>query len=189
MIVLVMHSFIVSKWDYFSILVLIAGAAWIWISKAPTGSTTNGQIPQPRQGFQAPDFTLNTNEGESLTLSDFHGRPVLVNLWASWCPPCRAEMPAMQRLYTDYHDKGLEILAVNATSQDRLSDALAFSDELGLTFPILLDTNGEIARLYQVQSLPTSFFIGEDGKIKDVVIGGPMSEALLRIRVDQLLEE
>ena len=95
----------------------------------------------------------------------------------------------MQRVYSEYRDKGLEILAVNATNQDQLSSAIAFVEDMGLTFPILLDTDGEASRLYRLGSLPTSYFIGRDGKIEDVVVGGPMSEALLRIRVEQLLGE
>ncbi len=114
---------------------------------------------------------------------------MLINLWTSWCPPCKAEMPALQRVYEDYQEQGLEILAVNATNQDRLADAAAFAGQLGLTFPILFDEDGEVSLLYQLRSLPTTYFIDRQGIIQDVVIGGPMSEALLRIRIDQLLEE
>lgn len=172
-----------------SILVLFAGAAWIWASRADASDTTAGKIPLPRQGFQAPDFSLQTADGQTITLSDLRGRPVLVNLWTSWCPPCRQEMPAMQKAYTDFHDQGFEILAVNATDQDSLPDALQFAADLGLTFPILLDNQGEVSRLYLLRSLPTSFFIDRQGVIREVVIGGPMSEALLRIRIQELLEE
>lgn len=184
-----MAPFSLQKWYLFSIVIILAGAGWIWISKAPPGSPATGPVSQPRQGFLAPDFTLQALDGESIKLSDLRGKAVLVNLWASWCPPCRAEMPAMQRVYSEYRDKGLEILAVNATNQDQLSSATAFVEEMGLTFPILLDTDGEASRLYRLGSLPTSFFIGRDGKIEDVVVGGPMSEALLRIRVEQLFGE
>ena len=95
----------------------------------------------------------------------------------------------MQQAYADFRDQGFEILAVNATNQDSLSDALQFAADLGLTFPILLDTQGEVSQLYQLRSLPTSFFIDRQGVIREVVIGGPMSEALLRIRIQEMLEE
>jgi peroxiredoxin len=98
-------------------------------------------------------------------------------------------MPAMERVYRDYSQKGLIILAVNATSQDDPKDAIAFAEENDLTFPILLDLDGRASETYQIQALPSSFFIDTKGQIREVVIGGPMSEALIRVRVEQLLEE
>lgn len=98
-------------------------------------------------------------------------------------------MPAMQKAYEAYQDQGFVILAVNATNQDSRQDAVDFAGQYGLTFPILLDTSGEVSSLYQLRSLPTSFFIDRHGVIQEVVIGGPMSEALLRTRVQQLMEE
>jgi peroxiredoxin len=142
----------------------------------------------PQVGFQAPDFELENSTGETIRLSELRGRPVLVNVWASWCPPCRAEMPAMQTVYQQYQDQGFIVLAVNATDQDDRQDALDFAQEWQLSFPILFDTQGQVSRQYQVRSLPTSFFIDPQGVIREVVVGGPMAEALLRIRVEQLLE-
>lgn len=170
-------------------LVLLAGLMWIWLSAAPQGAATGGGIPAPQAGFISPDFTLTTLDGETVTLSGLRGRVVLLNIWASWCPPCRAEMPAMQRVWEEYQARGLVVLAVNSTIQDTPADAQTFVSENGLTFPVLLDTGGEVTRLYRVSSLPTSFFIGADGTIREVVIGGPMAEALLRSRVEQLLKE
>jgi peroxiredoxin len=175
-------------WLIFSILVLLVSAGWIWLSRTPPGSTAPGRLPVPRQGFLAPDFSLRTSSGETITLSDLRGRPVLINLWASWCPPCRAEMPAMQRLYEEYKDQGFLVLAINATNQDNASAAEAFVREHQLTFPILFDVDGNVSRQYQLRSLPTTFFVDPDGVIQEVVIGGPMAEALLRIRVEQLFE-
>ncbi|MEW5872591.1 MAG: redoxin domain-containing protein [Chloroflexota bacterium] len=171
-----------------TILILLAGAAWIWLSKAPPGSML-AEIPAPQTGFMAPDFTLESSTGETITLSDLRGRPVLVNLWASWCPPCRAEMPAMLRVYQDYKAQGFTLLAVNAANQDSSTAALDFAQELGLDFPILFDSQGSVAQQYQISALPTSFFIDAHGIIREVVVGGPMSEALLRIRIQQLIEE
>lgn len=167
--------------------VLLAGLLWIGFSAAPPGAVTGGGIPAPQAGFLAPDFTLVTLDGQTVTLSELRGQVVLLNLWASWCPPCREEMPAMQRVWEEYRERGVMVLAVNSTSQDTRAEAQAFVTENGLTFPIPLDTSGEVTRLYRVSSLPTSFFIGADGVIHEVVIGGPMAEALLRIRVEQLL--
>jgi cytochrome c biogenesis protein CcmG, thiol:disulfide interchange protein DsbE len=176
------------RWNIFSVVVLIIGGAWIWASAAPQGSTTGGEIPAPRQGFLAPDFSLQTASGEMVRLADLRGRPVLVNLWASWCSPCRAEMPAMQRVYEEYAGQGFEILAVNTTYQDDPNRALAFAQELGLTFPILFDLDGQMSDIYQLRGMPTSFFIDQQGMIREVIVGGPMAEALLRVRIENLIE-
>lgn len=170
-----------------AIIILTLGMVWIVLSAAPPGETTAGRIPAPRAGFAAPDFTLSTPDGASVTLSDLRGRPVIVNLWASWCGPCRAEMPALQRVHEAYQDAGLVILAVNATHQDTQTAALAFAREHGLTFPILLDVDGHASDAYQLSALPSTYFIGPDGIITEVVIGGPMAEALLITRVEKLL--
>lgn len=113
---------------------------------------------------------------------------MLVNLWATWCPPCRAEMPAIEKMYREYKDDGLVVLAVDMTYQDDPLAVLPFAQQYGLTFPILLDVNGEAASAYQLRSLPSSYFINRLGIITEVVIGGPMSEALLRTRIEQILE-
>ncbi len=168
--------------------ILVAGLSWLFISADRTGTSTAGLIPAPQVGFLAPDFTLETLEGDSITLSDLRGKAVLVNLWATWCPPCRAEMPAIQRLHEEYKDQGFIVLAVNATNQDDLSKIPSFTGEYGLTFPILLDTTGEVSRQYQLRSLPSSYFIRRDGIIQEVVIGGPMAETLLRTRIEKILE-
>jgi len=184
-----MKIFTSKQWSLVYALALLLSAGWVWASKAPPGSTTYGGIPAPQKGFLAPDFTLETSSGETITLSELRGRPVLVNIWATWCPPCRAEMPALERTYKERQSQGFLVLGVNATNQDDRLSALAFAADQGLTFPILFDTDGQVSRLYQVRALPSSFFIDAQGVIQEVVIGGPMSEALLQIRAQQLLED
>ena len=169
-------------------LILILGLAWILVSADKTGTSTSGQIPAPQQGFLAPDFELKTTDGETVKLSDLRGQAVLVNLWATWCPPCRAEMPAIEKVYNDYKDQGFVVLAVNMTYQDTFADIAPFVDEYGLTFPILLDETSNVGSAYQLRSLPSSYFIDRDGIIREVVIGGPMAEALLRTRVEEILK-
>jgi peroxiredoxin len=170
------------------ITILVAALAWIFLSADRAGTSTAGEIPAPREGFLAPDFSLQTPQGETVTLSELRGQAVLVNLWATWCPPCRAEMPAIQKLYEEYKDQGFMVLAVNMTYQDNPQAVLPFTQENNLTFPILLDETGEMARKYELRSLPSSFFINRNGIIQEVVIGGPMSEALLRTRLESILE-
>lgn len=173
----------------FSVGLLLLGLLWIGFSADPSGASTNGQIPAPQKGFLAPDFTLETMSGTAYKLSDLRGQVVLVNLWASWCLPCRAEMPAIQKVYEELKERGLVVLAVNSTSQDNVNSVEAFVAEYGLTFPVLMDYDGTVARLYQLKSLPTSFFIGRDGLIRNMIVGGPMSETTLRTQIESLLDE
>ena len=168
--------------------ILLGGLAWILVNADHAGTTTAGDISAPREGFLAPDFTLQTINGETVTLSDLRGQAVLINLWATWCPPCRAEMPAIQKLYGEYKDQGFVVLAVNMTYQDTSTAILPFIQEYALTFPVLLEETGNVASNYELRSLPSSFFINRDGFIQEVVIGGPMSEALLRTRIESILQ-
>jgi peroxiredoxin len=170
------------------LFILAAGLAWTVASADRSGASTAGQIPAPRQGFLAPDFTLQTTTGETVRLSDLRGQAVLVNLWATWCPPCRAEMPAIQKMYDEYKDQGFIVLALDMTWQDDPAAVGPFVQEYGLTFPVLLEPSGAAARLYELRSLPSSFFIDRQGVIREVVIGGPMAEALLRTRIEAILK-
>ncbi|MEO8355888.1 MAG: TlpA disulfide reductase family protein [Chloroflexota bacterium] len=170
------------------ITILVLGFTWIFLSADKTGNSIAGQIPAPQRGFLAPDFELETLTGETIKLSDLRGQAVLVNLWATWCPPCRAEMQSIETVYNEYKDQGFTVLAVNMTYQDDASEIMPFINEQKLTFPILLDITGEMANAYQLKSLPSSYFINRDGTINEVVIGGPMAEALLRTRIEDILK-
>ena len=170
------------------IIILILGFVWILVSADTSGTSTVGKISAPQQGFPAPNFELKTPQGETVRLSDLRGQAVLVNLWATWCPPCRAEMQTIERVYNEYKDQNFTVLGVNMTYQDEPLEIIPFVNEQKLTFPILLDDTGEMASAYQLKSLPSSFFIDRAGFINEVVIGGPMAEALLRTRVEQILK-
>ena len=170
------------------LLILVMGLAWISISADRSGSSTSGKIPAPQQGFLAPDFELKTPQGETIKLSDLRGQTVLVNLWATWCLPCREEMQTIEKIYQDYKDQDYAVLAVNMTYQDDPLEIIPFVNEQKLTFPILLDETGRVGQAYQLRSLPSSYFIQRDGIIHEVVIGGPMSEALLRTRIEDILK-
>ncbi len=176
------------QWTTFTIIVLALSAGWIWISRTPTRINGYSFEQIPYKGFSAPDFNLETIDGKSVQLSELRGHPVIINLWASWCPPCRAEMPALQNVYNTYQDEGLVVLAVNATNQDNIQSAIKFTQSHDLTFTILLDNTGKVSNLYKLRSLPTTYFIDEKGIIQEIVIGGPMAEALLRVRVEKLLD-
>ena len=172
----------------YSILLLL-GLAWIFISADKTGSSTAGKITAPQKGFLAPDFELKTLAGETIKLSNLRGQAVLINLWATWCPPCREEMPVLEKMYNEYKDRGFIVLGLNMTYQDDPRAIMPFVENYGLTFPILLDETGDAGKAYQLKSLPTSYFINRTGIINEVVIGGPMVEAVLRTRIEKILKE
>lgn len=176
------------RWSAFVLAVGVLGAAWIALSAAPASATTGGRIPSPREGFLAPPFALNNSSGETTRLEDLQGQVVVLNFWASWCPPCKAEMPDLERAYTANKGEGLVILGINSTVQDSPDAALSFASAQGVTFPILLDRTGEATRQYLVRALPTTYFIDRQGIIRKVVVGGPMSEATLTSTVRGLLE-
>lgn len=186
-IILVMSRLIEKHFNLLAVGLLVIGGIWIAASRLPSSKLAQMQAA-PQTGFLAPDFTLDSLSGESITLAELRGRPVLINLWASWCLPCRAEMPAIQRVYDQYRNQGFIVLAVNMTLQDSRQGAQAFVNEFGFTFSILLDVDGQVASLYRLRGLPSSYFVDANGIIRDVVIGGPMDEALLASRVEQLLE-
>jgi cytochrome c biogenesis protein CcmG/thiol:disulfide interchange protein DsbE len=173
----------------FYLAVFLLGFGWAVFSRPAAGSTTAGSIPAPQVGFRAPAFTLKDLAGKTVNLTDYQGQVVLLNFWASWCPPCRAEMPAFEQIYQGYQHQGLIVLAVNASNQDAPEKILAFLGSFPHSFEILLDDNGGVNQLYTIASLPTTFFIGRDGTIRDVVIGGPLTVAGLSARVETLLQE
>lgn len=178
-----------TQWLALTAIIVFVSTAWVWISAVPDSETTGGRIPSPREGFLAPDFTLDLLTGEMMTLSEQTGKVVIINLWASWCPPCRAEMPALQEVYLENRERGLEVMAVNTTFQDQESAAASFVQEFGLTFPILMDRSGDVSRQYLLRAMPSTFFVDREGVIRKVIIGGPMSEATLQTAVEELLQE
>lgn len=119
--------------------------------------------------FKRPSFTLlGINSKKYFT--DEVNKPLVINFWASWCGPCRSEAPELVKLYKEYHNK-IQIFAVNLTSSDSESDAKAFAKEFGFSFPVLLDTYGEVANLYKISGIPTSYFVSKDGIIIDSMTG------------------
>jgi cytochrome c biogenesis protein CcmG, thiol:disulfide interchange protein DsbE len=167
--------------------VLLLGLGWTWLSRVPEAGNAD-RLPSPRTGFPAPDFVAESSRGERISLAAQRGDVVVVNLWASWCGPCRTEMPVIQQLYEADFDRGLRVLAVNSTVQDREADARGFAQELGLTFPVLLDRDGAVTRRYLVRALPSTFVIDRHGVIRAVIVGGA-SRAALQSAVEPLLNE
>jgi cytochrome c biogenesis protein CcmG/thiol:disulfide interchange protein DsbE len=175
-------------WSAVLLVVGLIGGGWIAASAAPDSGMTGGLIPAPREGFLAPSFELADPSGQTFRLVDLRGQVVVVNFWASWCPPCKAEMPDLAAAYQSHREEGLVILGVNTTYQDDAQTAIEFAKAQGVTFPILLDQRGEVARQYLVSALPTTYFIDRQGIIRKVVVGGPMSETTLTSTVRDLLQ-
>lgn len=144
----------------------------LWAGGSPAGSTQPANLLKtaPQVGFRAPDFQLTGLDGKKYSLDGMRGKPLVINFWASWCPPCRLEAPELVKLYNQYQGR-LEILAINLTFQDSLEDMRAFVDESGVTFPVLLDKEGAVTKAYQIQGIPTAFFVNKEGVIIDRVVG------------------
>ena len=152
--------------------------AWLTLSVG-LAAPVSSQLPlQP--GAAAPDFTLKQLAGGDASLSDFRGRPVLVNFWATWCKPCRAEMPEIISAYQAHRDAGLEVLAVNLTDQESMKDVRKFTAEVGLPFTVLLDQKGAVRERYGLIAVPTSIFIDSAGAIRTINSGPINSSALDR---------
>ena len=183
------NSYLYKRRVFLSIIIVIAGAFWIWFSRSPSPFQKQELIKAPQVGFKAPDLSLDSLSGENIILSEITNSPVVLNFWASWCPPCRTEMPDFQQAYLEYKNQGVLFIAVNATNQDKLDDVLSFTNQHQLTFPILLDHSGITSKTYNVHSLPTTYFIDNQGIIRKIIIGGPIPLSLLRIQIDYLIEE
>lgn len=126
--------------------------------------------PRPTIGSQAPEFRLLDMNGRPVALSDLKGKVVLLNFWATWCFPCRVEMPSMEVLYRSYRDKGLEILAVSVDEQGP-AVTRPFQEDKGLTFPILHDRDYQVGLIYGARSLPMTYIIDRHGVIRQRVFG------------------
>jgi peroxiredoxin len=179
------------RWVWVIIIfgIITIGTGWILLSRVQVGQpliTNSAEAPDPAPiaGHPAPDFELTTPAGETLRLSDYRGKPVIVNFWASWCAPCRAEFPEFQRAAVDNADS-LAIIGVNSTSTDQVDKIPAFLDEYGITFPIGLDTSGEVVKTYRVLGLPTTVFIDSNGIVNEVFTG-PLNKAYIESKISDL---
>ncbi|RMF01371.1 MAG: TlpA family protein disulfide reductase [Chloroflexi bacterium] len=179
-----------SRWFWAALIgvVLVIGVGWIVASQALLSGSADGTSgaldAAPVAGHPAPDFELSTPNGESIRLSQFKGKPVVVNFWATWCGPCRAEFPEFQQAAVDNADT-LVILGVNSTSADQAANVPPFLEEFGVTFPVVLDEDGDVVDAYNVLGLPTTVFIDSDGVINEVFTG-PLNKAYIESKISEL---
>ncbi len=183
------------QWDVVLVAVLVvAGSLFIAATRVQPSSgaqSTAAQTdaltdPAPLPDHPVPDLALLQLDSTPRTLRDLRGQVVLINIWATWCPPCRAEMPTIETAYEQYRDQGFTVLAVNL--QEDPGSVATFMQEYKLTFPALLDLDGQVSRTYQAFSLPSSFFVDKKGVIR-AVYRGPMPRSVIAGTVEQLLQE
>ena len=149
--------------------VLLAMVVWAVIDMVTDNKVTEADNIGLEIGNIAPDFELETLDGETVKLSDYRGEPVMLNFWATWCPPCRSEMPDMQRFY---QDTDMNILAINLTDTEaNVEDVDQFIEEYDLTFTIPLDQGNIVGDRYQIRPIPTTYMLDSNGIIQFNVFG------------------
>lgn len=159
-------------WLYVNIaiaIMLIVGGIAVLFWMGEQESEKSAPAPSTKIGAIAPDFQLPSLGGETVALSDYQGQVILVNTWATWCPPCKAEMPAIDEFYKTHQNEGFVVLAIN--SQEDAATVQRFINTQGFTFSVLLDTQARVINQYKVRGLPTSFVIDRDGIVRYVHTG------------------
>ncbi|MEZ4679595.1 MAG: TlpA disulfide reductase family protein [Caldilineaceae bacterium] len=157
-----------NRWHVFTLLLLLLGVPWVWISRVPVAAQPDFTVAQPAVDHPAPDFSLTTLDGDQFTLSAHKGTPIVLNFWATWCGPCQNEMPALQLASARFQDY-VQVVGVDQGEESAVVQR--FVDELGVTFPIPLDSDFTAGQLYNVQGMPTTFFIDRNGIIRHLWIG------------------
>ena len=148
-------------------LALLVGLGWVLSLTVPSAAQSKvnykviKNLEPMKDNSPTPDFTISGFDGKKISLKDFRGKTVFLNFWATWCVPCREEMPAMEHLYQEYKDRNFVILAVNV--KDRKQDAINFLKELKITYPAAFDPDGQVGLLYGAWGLPTTYLIGPKG--------------------------
>lgn len=176
------------EWIALIVLVAVLGGGWIVLSRESGAAGPTPLTTAPYVGQLAPDFTLTATDGRTITLSDYTtggGTPVILNFWATWCPPCRVEMPYFQSAHTLYAE---EVVILGLNQAESAATIASYAGERGLTYPLLVDADMRVNNLYGVLNLPTTIFIDRNGVVREVLIG-TISQGVLDDRIDNLIDE
>lgn len=177
-----------TRFGWTAVLLFLVIFGLFWIEETRTigaGDSTQVAVEAAIVGYTAPDFALQTPSGDTVRLSELRGQPLVLNFWATWCGPCRAEMPALLRLEAAYAGRA-QVIGVN--QGESAATITAFATELAIDYPLLIDRNHAINRQYGVRGLPTTLFIDADGIIRDQLVGAA-SEAVLATKLASLIDE
>ena len=165
-------------------VILASLSLGLLISGCSRGSATEAAVV----GKKAPAFELPNADGESVSLSDFNGSPILINFWHTGCPPCRHEMPHLQQVHSEMQEDGLILLTIDVRESPGMVIQFLESKNLSpLLNTVLFDSNGDIRRKYGIQYFPTSFFVDRDGVIKEKVIGAVPSKEAIEKGLDKIM--
>jgi len=160
----------IRKWEKPSALFLLLALCAIPLTASADPFEQLG-VARPRTSKPAPDFVLKDIRGQSVSLAQFKGKPVLLNFWATWCGPCREELPSMQRLYeASKSNGGFQIIAISI-DRSNIKKVNQYAEDLNLTFPILIDPDRETRKAYYIRGLPTSYLIDSEGTLRGFVSG------------------
>lgn len=176
----------------FSLLLAIAFLAYNYLSKEYTPievDIVNEEKEEKIEKEKASDFTVIDNVGNEVKLSDYFGKPIVVNFWATWCPPCKSELPYFDKMYQEYDDE-VEFLMVNLTDgkSDTVDSVKSFISQYDYKFPVYFDTMFEAAYAYNLYAIPRTVFIDKDGNI-NASFSGAISEKKLKENIDKILEK
>ena len=172
------------EWIIWIVAAALLGGAWIFVSKEEVQESSTLTLTEaPIVGHLAPDFTLQTAVGESYTLTDFRGQPVILNFWASWCGPCRVEMPFFERTQIKYNGQAAVIGVNQGESAETVQE---FGIRQNISYPLLVDDDNAVNLSYSVVSLPTTIFINADGVVEEVIVG-IVNQAVLEDRVERMM--
>ena len=158
-----------------TLVILVAGCSAPEAIELPRVVPVSQAVEVPQVGEPAPDFQIISSDGEPGSLSDFHDKPVLINFWATWCSPCRSEMPYIQQVYDEWSGQGLVVLAINIGESS--SQVEKFIQDYDFSFPALLDMAGKVAEQYNIRYIPTTYFVDGSGIIRDIKTGSFSSAA------------
>ena len=168
-------------------LLLFAGLVAVLVWGALDKESATGGSGATLPGKEAPAFTLESFDGGVVSLSDFEGRPVIINFWASWCAPCRQEAPALEAVWLAFRGEGLVVLGINQPRSDPEEQARAFLEEFGVSYPNVFDARGFSAIDYGVSGIPVTFFVDRNGMVERRFVG-TLTEGSLMVWVEELVD-